>query len=162
MPSTKCQHVSRLTRQSDYQVLAWPSWLGLIVLLTLVNTVSINSTACTLACQRVQMLAVHSPSFGPRSLYPSLRVCPSPLTVHRAWTPRLTFSIVIDPLTLNICASQDKRHVTHTHSHLTKALITLLTITHHSHMGIFQPCVCKLLVKAFWKEQVEQVGFVEL
>jgi hypothetical protein len=50
----------------------------------------------------------------PRSiLWPSvpwskLRVCPSPLPVHRTRTPCLTFSIAIDRLTLNTCTLQRK------------------------------------------------------
>lgn len=48
-------------------------------------------------------LAFYDPPFGPQSFRPNLRVRPSPLLVHRAWTAHLTFSIAIACLTLNTC-----------------------------------------------------------
>jgi len=73
-------------------------------------------------------------------LGPSFCFRPSLLPIHRARTPRLTFSIAIDCLTLNTYTSQAKRHIAHTHSCLisshaclAKAQTTSLTITHHSH-----------------------------
>jgi hypothetical protein len=59
------------------------------------------------------MLAVHDPSFGPWCLGPNLHIHPSPLPVHRAWTPQLAFSIVVDHLKLNAFTSKTDLVVVH-------------------------------------------------
>jgi hypothetical protein len=96
------------------------------------------------------VLAIHSLSSGPRFLGPRFYVHPSPLPVHRVWTPGLPSSLLSTVSTLNTCTSQANRHIAHTtHAmvslkHTKPKLRSLLTTTHDSHMGTYAPCVCSM------------------